>query len=360
MLIGSMCTGYGGLDAGVIAALGNARLAWAADNDPAAAAVIAYRMPGVLNFGDIRQARWEDIQPVDVMCAGFPCQPVSAAGKQKGTADERWLWPHIADAISRMVARPRLLVLENVPRLLTIEGGAAISQIIRTLAQLGYVGCYGIYSAAEAGAAHLRKRWFCVAADASSREFQRRRIPGLLGGQETEEFRQAYQRQRTGHSAAYSTTEASADALGVGRPPRRPPANRHRPGTSNTDFATDMHGIGREIIRRLQPGLGPRQDTDRRMPGNIRWEQYEPAIRHWENVTGTAVPYPVEPGRNGQPRLAAIFSEWLMGLSSGWVTGVPELSRSAQLRIIGNGVVPRQATMAVTSLLHILQADAAG
>lgn len=125
ILIGSMCTGYGGLDAGVTAALGNARLTWAADNDPDASAVIAHRMPGVLNLGDIRHVRWEDSQPVDVMCAGFPCQPVSAAGKQKGTADERWLWPYIADAISRMGTRPRLLVLENVPRLLTIEGGGS-------------------------------------------------------------------------------------------------------------------------------------------------------------------------------------------------------------------------------------------
>lgn len=53
--------------------------------------------------------------------------------------------------------------------------------------------------------------------------------------------------------------------------------------------------------------------------------------------------------------MTAAFPEWLMGLEPGWVTGVPGLSRSAQIRVIGNGVVPRQAAMATASLLEILR-----
>ena len=53
--------------------------------------------------------------------------------------------------------------------------------------------------------------------------------------------------------------------------------------------------------------------------------------------------------------MTAEFPEWMMGLPPGWVTGVPGLSRSRKIRAIGNGVVPRQAALAVTSLLDILQ-----
>jgi hypothetical protein len=53
--------------------------------------------------------------------------------------------------------------------------------------------------------------------------------------------------------------------------------------------------------------------------------------------------------------MAAVFPEWMMGLPPGWVTGVPGLSRSAQLRAIGNGVVPAQAAMAVAYLYGPLE-----
>ncbi|MEU6325962.1 hypothetical protein ABZ851_01510 [Streptomyces sp. NPDC047049] len=51
-------------------------------------------------------------------------------------------------------------------------------------------------------------------------------------------------------------------------------------------------------------------------------------------------------------RLSPVFVEWLMGLPAGHVTAVPGLSRSAQLKALGNGVVPQQATHALRSLLH--------
>lgn len=71
-------------------------------------------------------------------------------------------------------------------------------------------------------------------------------------------------------------------------------------------------------------------------------------------TSGYPVPYPVEPGRNGNSRMTAEFPEWMMGLPPGWVTDVPGLSRSAKIRAIGNGVVPQQAAMAITSLLNCL------
>ena len=83
----------------------------------------------------------------------------------------------------------------------------------------------------------------------------------------------------------------------------------------------------------------------------VDWGQYTPAIRRWETVLGRPAPHPTEPGRAGRPRLAAVFVEWLMGLPAGWVTAVPGVSRAAQIRALGNGVVPAQAAAAVTLLL---------
>jgi DNA (cytosine-5)-methyltransferase 1 len=83
---------------------------------------------------------------------------------------------------------------------------------------------------------------------------------------------------------------------------------------------------------------------------DIDWAEYEPAVRRWELVLGRPAPCPVEEGKNGKPRLAARFAEWMLGWPDGWVTGVPGLSRGAQLRAIGNGVVTLQAMMAIRAL----------
>jgi DNA (cytosine-5)-methyltransferase 1 len=67
----------------------------------------------------------------------------------------------------------------------------------------------------------------------------------------------------------------------------------------------------------------------------------------------------VEPGRNGDLRLSPAFVEWMQGLPNGWVTDVPGLSRNAQLKALGNGVVPQQAAMALRLLLGAIEAGEA-
>jgi DNA (cytosine-5)-methyltransferase 1 len=99
------------------------------------------------------------------------------------------------------------------------------------------------------------------------------------------------------------------------------------------------------------------------LPGEARllqtaWGKYEPAIRRWEHLTGPA-PAPTEPNKNGNPRLSAAFSEWLMGWPDGWVTDPAiGLSRNDQLRIVGNGVCPQQAAAALRYLLTIAEVAA--
>lgn len=105
---GSLCTGYSGLDMAVQAVFGG-DLAWVADPDPGAAAILAHRYPAVKNLGDLTAVDWAAVEPVDLLALGFPCQPVSAAGRRKGTSDERWLFDDICAAIGRTTgsSRPR-------------------------------------------------------------------------------------------------------------------------------------------------------------------------------------------------------------------------------------------------------------
>jgi len=74
--VGSLCTGYGGLDLAVHAVLGGA-LAWYAETDRHARTVLAHRFPGVDNLGDIRAVDWHTAAPVDIVTAGFPCPDYS-------------------------------------------------------------------------------------------------------------------------------------------------------------------------------------------------------------------------------------------------------------------------------------------
>jgi len=88
-----------------------------------------------------------------------------------------------------------------------------------------------------------------------------------------------------------------------------------------------------------------------------QWGDYAAAIARWEGLTRPA-PSPTEPGaRSGGPRLSPAFSEWMMGLPEGWVTGVPGITRNQALRLLGNGVVPQQA---VAALLVMLSRAATG
>lgn len=92
------------------------------------------------------------------------------------------------------------------------------------------------------------------------------------------------------------------------------------------------------------------------------WAEYLPAILRWARITHAQPPVPVDLNRNGKPRIAAEFSEWMMGWPTGWVTGLITddrkawkqgmTSRTQAMKMIGNGVVPQQAVAAIESLLE--------
>ncbi|MFC3454348.1 DNA cytosine methyltransferase [Amycolatopsis speibonae] len=159
-VIGSLCTGMAGLDLGVAAVLGG-RIAWYSDIDPHAAAVLAERLPGVPNLGDLRAVDFATVAPVEVLTAGFPCQDISAAGRRAGIEKgaRSGLWSSILDAVR--VLRPRLVVVENVAALRWKNGG--LDRVLAGLAEAGYDAVWRCVRAADIGAAHRRERVFLCA-----------------------------------------------------------------------------------------------------------------------------------------------------------------------------------------------------
>ena len=114
--VGAMCAGYGGLELGLSYAGFNMQLEWVAESDKWASVVLEERF-GVENLGDITKI--QDPPAVDVCIAGFPCQPVSQAGSQRGVNDERWLIDDVVRVAN--AAGARWLFLENVLGIYTIS-----------------------------------------------------------------------------------------------------------------------------------------------------------------------------------------------------------------------------------------------
>ena len=157
--VGAMCAGYGGLELGLQYAGFNFQLEWVAESDKWASVVLEERF-GVENLGDITKI--QDPPAVDVCIAGFPCQPVSQAGSQRGINDERWLIDDVVRVAN--AAGARWLFLENVLGIYTANEGNAFGQVLASLAKGGYDARWTNMRADHScGAPHRRNRWFCIA-----------------------------------------------------------------------------------------------------------------------------------------------------------------------------------------------------
>ena len=155
LTVGSLFSGIGGLDLGLERA--GMRVAWQSEIDPYACKVLAKHWPEVPNHGNIKEIDWRRVEPVDVICGGYPCQPFSTTGKRRGEEDPRHLWPWVGEAISEL--RPRYAILENVRGHLSLGGTTVIGE----LACIGYDAEWRVVSAASVGANHRRDRVIIVA-----------------------------------------------------------------------------------------------------------------------------------------------------------------------------------------------------
>lgn len=422
--IGSLFSGAGGLDLAVEHVTGG-RTVWHCEADPDASKVLAAHWPDVPNLGDITAVDWSQVEPVDILCGGFPCQDVSAAGRRAGIASgtRSGLWLEYAEAINQL--RPQLVVIENVRGLLSgyahraMEPGPddlgdrsgrpllrAAGAVLGDLADLGYDAQWTTVAASEVGAPHRRERVFIVAYpqgkpwSLDQRDLRRAATDtdnATLHGQRSRQEPWRRGESPTAHPEGHGWNQGWAESTrfvgrsdvalggdevdrldllptpsvadGMGGHLSRSGARSGElllPGVAKayaegallpTPAASDgARGPDYARVDREASGGDDLITTVFRAMNDSQWGKYGPAIRRWESITREA-PAPTELGSKGGPRLAAPFSEWMQGWPLGWVTSVA-ISRSAMLRIIGNGVVPQQAVAALYWLLSVCEVAA--
>lgn len=299
--IGSLCSGYGGLDMAVEAYF-NAETVWMCDNDKYASVVIKERW-NLPNLGDLKAVDWSTVEPIDILTAGYPCQPFSHAGQRKGENDERHIWPEIKTIISEL--QPKLAILENVRGHLTL----GFKEVLQNLAEIGYDASWAIVRASDVGAPHRRERLFIIAKPSNSNSFR-----GIIRGQ-NEEWNQG---QSQFESSQCCETIANTNIKGLER------AWNKAIDITNGSIANSN---GNE-----QQGNGSMSQLGRRFNTQLEMRLQRP-------------PHTLDLNNKLNPK----FVEYMMGLPEGWVTDL-DISRSQQLKILGNGVVPQQAYYALQLL----------
>jgi len=264
--------------------------------------------------------KWRDIQTltgatfyertglrtVDLISGGFPCQPFSVAGNQKGEEDDRYLWPEMLRVIREI--RPCWVLGENVPGILRIAGDTVCQDLERE----GY--CVGIfdYEAAAVGAPHRRERVFFVAnRDAEGEQNRRIFQPGF-------------------RPDAVSSGDDVADAHGEGLQ-----VAGHEPGIEK---AAQGHGVEHS------GGAVPDADSG---SGPVRREREFSAANEFEGIrgdNGSGTPE-YEPGE-----------WWFVEPGVGRVVdGIP--ARVDRLKCLGNAVVPAQVYPILKAIYEVEQED---
>src|SRR5579859_5694725 len=150
----SLFSGIGGLD--LAAEWAGMEIVGQVEIDPFCQAVLAKHWPDVPRKADIYDVVGDEFGTIDIVAGGFPCQPFSVAGKRRGKADDRYLWPEMFRVIT--AARPAWVCGENVPALV----GMALDDVCADLESAGYSCWPVLIPACAVGAPHLRERLFIV------------------------------------------------------------------------------------------------------------------------------------------------------------------------------------------------------
>ncbi len=350
----SLFSGYGGFTLGLRLAGIPIRTVCYVENEPYAQSIIRARIgDGYLDDAPI----WDDVRTfdaepwrgvVDIVTAGFPCQPHSVAGRRVGAADDRNLWPDTLRIIGEV--GPRFALLENVPGLLA-NGYAGT--VVGELAQIGYDAIWHCVPAAAVGAPHLRWRWFCLAyardlATPSEPVSERGRVEAAESGGNG----------RGGLVAGGAVPDAADDRRsGLGRAaadtlPREAVGRGELVGPDGSpgslaDAGSGGRGAGQRDLRAREPDASrsskswPVADAE----GQRREEGAGPALRSRRATLASApdshsTVADADGGREQQPPrlspksgdglqtaagglLNPRWVEWLMGIAIGWTSSEP-------------------------------------
>ena len=354
LTVGSLCTGIAGLEHGLTLAGLNTHTVFVSDIDKGACTWLEANVSAP-NLGDFTAL--DELPSVDILTAGFPCQPFSTAGKRGGTTDERYLFDDIARLVGRMESRP-VLFLENVPGLLTSvsHGEHAMARVVHGLASIGYGITWGTLAAAEVGAPHRRLRWWGLAypQDADGEPSDQRR---LAASRQTQSRRARPDAGRQGRAPAADTAQQRLEGRQV--EPECAGERHLEQDSLAAQFgpyaAADTDSLGPQkygrlnIVERDADGCDGEGTRSRAAVFGGYW----PAIARWERIINRPAPAPTVDGR-----LSPHFVEWMMGYPAGWVTDTLTSRRQA-LHALGNAVVPQCAAAAFTALAARIDDQAA-
>ncbi len=332
----SLCSGYGGIDLGLRRCLPLRTVAYAEIEAFACEVLLARMEGGQLDpapiWTDLRSFPWESFRDrVHLLSGGYPCQPFSSAGKRLGADDPRHLWPSIAAGIA--ILRPRVCFFENVEGHISL----GLREVIADLGRLGYESTWGIFSAAECGAPHGRKRVFILA------------VAGSIRGQA------GISGQVTRHERLAGVVDDCCDQIWPARPGQpqhawEPPRvvgnaeSRMSQQQSTWDWRKSAGGTSEETesmgnadTRRLAPSInaGNSTETDGRGKGDV--EQAGCPPRRGET----------------QPALGRDLDGSASRLDNAQLFTTCD-NRTDELRLLGNGVVPATAAKAFRMLAEEL------
>jgi DNA (cytosine-5)-methyltransferase 1 len=365
-----------------------ATVAWHCEWEDAPSKVLEANFPGVPNYRDVSQVDWHLVEPVDILTGGFPCQDLSLAGKRAGLQEgtRSGLWSEFHKAID--ILRPSLVVIENVRGLLSAKADSgleygpeimdqaergivlrALGAVLGDLADIGYDARWRGLRASDAGAPHQRFRVFITAYPAGGGQS----LPTpTVSDQYTGNLASTQQKPGSMHSVTLAQVFHKPELFPTPttRDYKDGSADHERDGKVQTDTVARAIFSSGEVALMGTPrtssanGSTPKQVAAGAPKARIEdqvlltnWGKFEPAIRRWETILGRPAPEPTKPdGKDNNHRLSSKFTEWMMGLPDGWITG-HDLKRNDELKLAGNGVVPQQAELALRLLLELPERD---
>lgn len=363
--IGSLFSGIGGLELGLERGLREAghevETVWQVEREPFGRAVLAKHWPHATRYDDVRTVG-ADLEPVDLLCGGFPCQDISIAGKQAGitTGSKSGLF-HELIRIARVV-RPRFLVLENVSAILTSNGGSDLATVLGEVATLGYDGWWDCVPAKAVGAPHQRDRWFFVGelANGCGKPVQSVRGPREVVGPSSSGEGKEEERKRV-RNASHSGSppvahtdshrrEAANRLTGPVGPNRgnalskRQAAHNLRGHIRNRGWTYTQPGLGGEV-----DGVSPRVDA--------------PVMRPTATAsTGSQVAEDPTPGQTGGTSLRGAGVRQPLRPLQPWEGDTPRVAlrdkqTANRLKALGNAVVPQVAEVIGLFVASLITGD---
>jgi DNA (cytosine-5)-methyltransferase 1 len=233
---GSLFSGIGGMDLGLERA--GMECAWQVEIGDYATRVLTKHWPNVPKYRDVREVGKHNLEPVDLICGGFPCQDISNAGKRAGIDGERsGLWSEFHRIICEL--RPRYVLVENVAALLN----RGMGRVLGDLAEVGYDAEWDCIRASDFGASHERERLFIVAYPVRAGFSM-----GRETGADTKDARIFQAGHRLGERVAAERLECGGPGLWGGKVHGIPNRMDRIRGLGNAVYPDAAEWIGRRII----------------------------------------------------------------------------------------------------------------